>query len=161
MIRETGHIHLLITLTLIAVLLVFFSGCTGTSQVQPSVRSDLELSGNGEKDLPPMYNYPPVEEMYPDDHNPGIFHPGDILQTSPDSPLHEPDLGIIIIRDTGNGNYEVGGMVQSAGTWYRITGSEPGYVDHISIERSFPVVVGHGDYYSMPKINGPGSFKER
>ena len=128
-------------LVVVVLLAVYSAGCLGSAMVHTDPLPD-GTPGTGEKDLPPLLNYPLSVQVQADDGVPGIYLPGDILQPSKDSPLYDPDIAVIIIRDSGDGRYEISGIVSSEGTWYRIPGSVPGLVDHLYIERIFPVRAG-------------------
>ena len=135
-------------LVVVVLLAVYSAGCVGSAMVHTDPLPD-GTPGTGEKDLPPLLNYPLSMPVQVDDGVPGIYVPGDILQPSKDSPLYEPDLAVVIIRDSSDGRYEISGVVRSEGTWFRIPGSVPGLVDHLYIEQIFTVRPGHEDYNSM------------
>ncbi len=141
-----------IVLALLVLITVYSAGCIGSAMVQSGPFPD-GTPGTGEKDLPPLFNYPLTGQVQADDGVPGIFIPGDILQPAKDSPLYNPDIAVMVIRDTEDGRYEIGGIVKSGGTWYRLPGSIAGLVDHVYIERMFSVRNGHEDYGGMTILN--------
>ena len=141
-------IRIVPVLTVLVLITVFSSGCMGSAMVHGDPFPDGK-PGTSEKDLPPLFNYPLPGQGQVDDGVPGIYKPGDILQSAKESPLYDPDIAVIVIRDNGDGRYEIGGIVNSEGTWYRLPGSVPGLVDHLYIEYMFSVVTGHGDYDSL------------
>jgi hypothetical protein len=149
-------------LVIVVLITVCSAGCLGSAMVHSDPLPD-GIPGTGEKDLPPLLNYPLSVQRQADDGVPGIYLPGDILQPSKDSPLYDPDIAVVVIRDNGDGRYEICGIVSSEGTWYRIPGSVPGLVDHLYVERMFPVRCGHEDYNGLkvldkwqPHVNTPG-----
>ena len=143
--KNVNGVPILVILVLIA---VYSAGCIGSAVVQSSPFPD-RAPGASEKDLPPLFNYPLSGQVQVDDGVPGIYIPGDIIQPPADSPLYDPDIAVVIIRDTGDGRYEIGGVVNSEGSWFRLPGSIPGMVDHLYIERMFSVRSGHVDYNSL------------
>ncbi|MCU0630663.1 MAG: hypothetical protein MUF37_05895 [Methanoregulaceae archaeon] len=146
----------------VLVVLVFISvysaGCMGSAMVHSDPFPD-GAPGNNENDLPPLFNYPLPGQAFADDGIPGIYSPGDILQLQKESPVYDPDIGIMVIRDTGDGRYEICGIVNSEGTWFRLPGSNSGLVDHCYIERIFSVRNGHEDFSSLKTLDNwqPGS----
>jgi hypothetical protein len=149
-------------LVIVVLITVYSAGCLGSAMGHNDPLPD-GTPGTGEKDLPPLLNYPLSVQRPADDGVPGIYLPGDILQPSKDSPLYDPDIAVVVIRDNGDGRYEICGIVSSEGTWYRIPGSVPGLVDHLYVERMFPVRSGHEDYTGLkvldkwqPHVNTPG-----
>jgi hypothetical protein len=145
-------IHGVPVLVLLVLVTVYSAGCMGSAVVHSDPFPD-RTPGTGENDLPPLFNYPLPGQMQADDGVPGSYLPGDILQPPSDSPLYDPDIAVIVIRDTGDGRYEVGGVVNSGETWYRLPGSVPGLVDHQYIERTFSMRSGHEDYNGMVTLN--------
>lgn len=143
--KKTHGVLLLVFLVFIA---VNAAGCMGSAMLHKDPFPD-GIPGVGLKDLPPLCDYPLTGQVRVDDGLPGIYQPGDIIQPEKNSPLYEPDIGLMIIRDTGDGRYEIGGVVSSGGTWYRLPGSNPGLVDHVSIERAFGMKTGHGEYGNL------------
>jgi hypothetical protein len=143
-------LHGFLILAFLVFITVYSAGCMGSAIVHGDPFPDLTLKGNGEKELPPLFNYPASEPVLTDDGTPGIYQPGTILQPRKDSPLFNQDIGVIVINDTGNGRYEICVIVNSEGYWYRLPSSEPGKADHRSIEQIFPVVTGHEDYNRLP-----------
>jgi len=141
-------IHGIPVLVFLVLITVYSAGCMGSAMVHSDPFPDRN-PGTSEKELPPLFNYPIPSQFQPDDGVPGIFIPGDILQIPGDSPLHDQDIAVMVIRDNGDGRYEIGGVVKSGGTWYRLPGSVPGLVDHVYIERMFSVPAGHEDYNSL------------
>jgi|GEM_PF-2631739 len=135
-------------LVILVLITVYSAGCLGSAMVQSNPFPD-GTPGTGEKDLPPLFNYPLPGQVQADDGVPGIYSAGDILQPAKDSPLYDSDIAVMVIRDSGDGRYEIGGIVNSEGTWYRLQGSNPGLVDHVYIERIFSVRSGHMDYNGM------------
>jgi len=146
-------IYMVPVLAVLVLITVFSSGCMGSSAMVHSDPFPNGKPGAGEKDLPPLFNYPLPGQGPVDDGVPGIYKPGDILQPAKDSPLYDPDIAVIVIRDNVDGKYEIAGIVNSEGTWYRLPGSVPGRVDHLYIEQMFSVVSGHGDYGSMATLD--------
>ncbi len=138
-------------LVILVFITVYSAGCMGSAMVPHDPFPDGR-PGASEKDLPPLFNYQVPGGVQVDDGVPGIFHPGDILQPPKDSPLYDPDIAVIVIRDTGDGRYEVGGVVHSENSWYRLPDVVPGLVDHVYIERTFSFRSGHEDYYSLTVI---------
>jgi len=153
--KKMHGVPVLVVLVLIT---VYAAGCMGAAMVHSDPFPD-GTPGSNENDLPPLFNYPSSGQVQADDGIPGIYLPGDILQLQKDSPLYDPDIAIIVIRDTGDGRYEISGIVNSEGTWYRLPGSNSGLVDHRYIEQMFSVQKGHGDYKEMTTLDNwrPGS----
>lgn len=145
-------IHTVPILVILVFISVYSAGCMGSAMVHSDPFPDGTTS-IGAKDLPPMFNYQVPGQVQVDDGIPGIYSPGAILQPPADSPLYEPDIAVMVIRDTGNGRYEINGVVNSEGSWCRLRGSVPGPVDHVYIERMFPLLAGHGDYNSLTIID--------
>ncbi|MEI7433791.1 MAG: hypothetical protein WCJ93_06015 [Methanomicrobiales archaeon] len=145
-------VHGAVVLVLLVLITVYTAGCMGSAMVQSDPFPD-GTPGASEKDLPPLFNYPSPGQVQADDGVPGFYLPGDILQPPKDSPLYDPDIAVMVIRDTGDGRYEIGGIVNSGGTWYRPPGSVAGLVDHVYIERMFSVRSGHGDYNGMTTLS--------
>jgi len=139
-------------LVILVLISVYSAGCLGSAMVQSNPFPD-GTPGTGEKDLPPLFNYPLPGQVQADDGVPGIYSAGDILQPAKDSPLYDPDIAVMVIRDSGDGRYEISGIVNSEGTWYRLQGSNPGLVDHVYIERIFSMRSGHTDYNGMAIIS--------
>jgi hypothetical protein len=135
-------------LAVLVLITVYTAGCMGSAIVHSDPFPD-GTPGFGEKDLPPLFNYPLPGQVQADDGIPGIYFAGDIIQPAEDSPLYDPDIAVMVIRDSCEGRYEISGIVNSEGTWYRLQGSNPGLVDHVYIERMFSVRSGHMDYNSM------------
>jgi hypothetical protein len=147
--KKMHGVPVLVVLVLIT---VYSAGCMGAAMVHSDPFPD-GAPGSNENDLPPLFNYPSPGQVQADDGVPGIYSPGDILQVQKDSPLYDPDIAIIVIRDTGDGRYEISGIVNSEGTWYRLPGSNSGQVDHRYIEQMFSVRKGHGDYNGMNTLD--------
>jgi hypothetical protein len=141
-------IHGVPVLLVLVLITVYSAGCMGSAIVHSDPFPDGP-PGAGEKDLPPLFNYPLQGQVQVDDRVPGIYHPGDIIQPRNDSPLYDPDIAAMVIRDTGDGRYEIGGVVNSEGTWYRLPGSNTGLVDHVYVERIFSGRIGHDDYNDL------------
>lgn len=139
-------------LAVLVLITVYSAGCMGSAMVQSYPFPD-GTPGASEKDLPPLLNYQIPGPLQVDDGVPGIYIQGDILQPLENSSLYDPDIAIMVIRDTGDGRYEIGGAMNSEGRWYRLPGSVPGLVDHVSIERTFCVKRGHEDYNGLAVLN--------
>jgi hypothetical protein len=142
-------IHGVPVLVVLVIISVYSAGCMGSSAMVHNDPFQDRTPGTFEKELPPLLNYPLPGQVQADDGVPGIYLSGDILQPPNGSPLYDPDIAVMVIRDTGDGRYEIGGIVNSGGTWYRLPGSIPGPVDHLYIERTFSVITGKGDYNSL------------
>jgi len=151
-------IHGVPVLVILVLITVYSAGCMGSAMVHSDPFPDGKPGGN-ENDLPPLFNYPLPGQIQADDGVPGIYSPGDILQLQKDSPLYDPDIAIMVIRDTGDGRYEICGIVNSEGTWYRLPGSNSGLVDHRYIEQMFSMRNDHADYSTMKTLDNwrPGS----
>jgi hypothetical protein len=104
--------------------------------------------------FPPMYSYPDDAPQAHENRGPGKFLPGDILAPEKSSPVFDPDLAVIIVRDTGEGYYEIDGIAKSGGIWEPMTGSARGTVSYSEVERMFPDIVGHMDIASHAPLPG-------
>jgi hypothetical protein len=151
----------------IAVILLFLacvgiSGCIGSASGQWDKIQGDPGQGPGIKDFPPLFNYQVSEPGTGDDGIPGRYIPGDVIQPAGDSSLFDNDIALIVLRDTGKGTYEIGGLVWSGGTWYRIPDAVPGPVSHTDVERLFPKVIDNKDYHALPVLSGwrPGNVSE-
>ncbi|HTY15531.1 MAG TPA: hypothetical protein VMC42_07465 [Methanoregulaceae archaeon] len=146
----------IISLIIVVAGCVFATGCVSSA-----------LGGGGMPDacdngvqpsayaFPPMYSFPKDASSVPVSGGPGKFLPGDILAPEQSSPVFDPDLAVVIVRDTGDGSYEIDGIARSGGKWERMTDSVRGTISYSEVERLFPDKVGHVDI-SM-HAPGPGS----
>jgi hypothetical protein len=144
----------MLLLSLISVILVvagciFATGCISSALGGGGMPDTLD---NGVQPaahaFPPMYSYPKDTPSVPKNGGPGKFLPGDILAPDRSSPVFDPDLAVIIVRDTGDGSYEIDGMVRSGGKWERMADSVRGAISYSEVERLFPDRVGHVDISS-------------
>lgn len=146
---------LLISLIIVVAGCVVTTGCIGSALGGGT----MPVTGdNGEQTpahaFPPMFSYPKDTPSLPGTGGPGKFLPGDILAPDRSSPVFDPDLAVIIVRDTGDGSYEIDGIARSGGNWERMTGSVRGTISYSEVERLFPDKVGHMDI--SPQDPGPG-----
>jgi hypothetical protein len=96
-----------------------------------------------------MYNYPKDTQAMAADGNTGKFLPGDVIQPDKNTSVFDPDVAVVIVRDTGDGLYEVDSVSRSAGTWNRTPLTATGTVSYADVERLFPEKVGHLDSASL------------
>lgn len=147
---------LIISIIMILQGFVLVSGCIGSAFIPKDMTTGDPAGSQVSHRFSPMFNYPDSGPVTPDDGTPGQFASGDILQPSESSPVFDRDIAIVIIRDTGNGSYEIDGLARSGSTWGRLSGSVPGIVSHTDVERLFPDRVGHVDIATLPVLKGTG-----
>lgn len=136
---------MLISLVLVLIGYVFVSGCISSATGHEDVSAMNQDNLSSSHLFPPMYNYPKDSPVTPQDNSPGKFVPGDILQPPEYSAVFDRDIAVIVIRDTGDGSYEIEGISRSDGSWNRIPDSVRGPISHREVERLFPDKVGHED----------------
>ncbi len=146
---------LLISLIIIVAGCVFSTGCVSSALGGRDMPDTFENGGQPSSHaFPPMYSYPKDAPAAPVTGGPGKFLPGDILAPNRSSPVFDPDLAVIVVRDTGEGSYEIDGVARSDGKWERMADSVRGTISYAEIERLFPDKVGHVDI--AQKATGPG-----
>jgi hypothetical protein len=134
-----------ISLMLVFAGVVFVSGCLSSA----IGRGDMTITGEEQAPaphaFPPMYNYPKDTKAVPVAGISGKFSPGDIVQPDKNSSVFDPDVAVVIVRDNGDGSYEVDSVSGYAGTWNRTPSPATGTISYADVERFFPVKVGHVD----------------
>ena len=149
---KSGVFLLLISLIVVLICYIFISGCISSALSHKDMITPGQEESPALHTFPPMYNYPKDGPATPADNNPAKFVSGDILQPVESSPVFDRDVAVVVIRDTGNGSYEIDGLIRSEGTWGRISGSVPGIISHSVVEQLFPDKAGHADVTTLPVI---------
>jgi hypothetical protein len=151
--KQAKYRLLLLSVSLMLVFagVVFVSGCISSA----ISRGDMTITGEepapAPPTFPPMYNYPKNTQAMSAADISGKFSSGDIVQPDKDSSVFDPDLAVVIVRDNGDGSYEVDSISRNAGEWNRTPSLATGTISHDDLERLFPVKVGHMD---SPSVSG-------
>lgn len=146
---------LLISLIIVIAACIFATGCLSSAIGRGGMPTEGDDIAQQQGDtFPPMYNYPKDNPTSQAGGNTGKFSPGDILAPDKGSSVYDPDLAVIVIRDTGEGSYEIDGVMRSSGTWVRLPDSVKGAISYSDVERLFPDKIGHMDIPSF--VPGPG-----
>jgi hypothetical protein len=147
---------LLIFLIIVVAGCIFATGCVssalGRGDMPDAFDHGVQPSAHT---FPPMYSCPDDTPPAQVNEGSGKFLPGDILTPDQGSAVFDPDLAVIIVRDTGDGSYEIDGIDRSGGIWKRMTDSVRGTISYSEVERRFPHKIGHMDISSHAP--GPGS----
>ena len=135
---KCGLLLLIISLIIVVAGCVFATGCLSSA----AGRGDMPMASDDVPPpvhvFPPMYSYPNDMPSVPATGSSGKFLPGDILQPDQGSQIFDPDLAVIIVRDEGDGSYEIESIAKSDGTWGLMPGSVKGTIACSEVERLFP-----------------------